>query len=68
MSDLYQQIAQSHPSLTRGEVWCRQCGSSQRVDIAEAFRAGWPKCCGYTMTLDSPEEQRAFEREGAKEK
>jgi hypothetical protein len=22
------------------------------------MRSGWPKCCGYTMTIDSPEEQK----------
>ena len=47
----------SHPSLTRGQVWCRTCGHTQRVDSAAAMKFGWPKHCGYTMTIDSPEEQ-----------
>lgn len=54
---LYDKLARSHPSLERGMVWCRQCGRSQRVDSAVALASGWPKCCGYTMTIDSPEEQ-----------
>jgi hypothetical protein len=45
------------PQLARGQVWCRSCGSSQRVNSAGAMSRGWPKCCGYTMTIDSPEEQ-----------
>ena len=52
-----QALAQVHPSLARGMVWCRTCGSSRRVDSSHALRHGWPKCCGYTMTIDSPEEQ-----------
>lgn len=53
----YQQIAQSHPSLSRGIVWCCECGRSQKVNAAGALQIGWPKCCGYTMTIDSPEER-----------
>lgn len=54
---LHETIANSHPSLQRGIVWCRTRGRSQRVDAAGALRNGWPKCCGYTMTIDSPDEQ-----------
>ena len=50
-------LAACHPKLTRGQVWCRTCGRSERVDSAECFRSGWPKCCGYTMTIDSPDER-----------
>jgi Zn finger protein HypA/HybF involved in hydrogenase expression len=56
MGDLYDKLAASHPSLTRGQVWCRKCGNSQAVNSATALANGWPKCCGYTMTIDSPEE------------
>ena len=42
--------------LKRGQVWCRTCGSTQRVDSAKCLAHGWPKCCGYTMTIDSPME------------
>lgn len=47
---LHERLAQSHPSLTRGQVWCRSCGATQKVNSAGAMRFGWPKCCGYTMT------------------
>lgn len=50
-----------HPKLTRNRVWCRTCGRSQAVDSNQALRQGWPKCCGYTMTIDSPEETAAME-------
>ena len=46
------------PQLARGRVWCSTCGATQRVDSAGALSHGWPKCCGHTMTIDSPEEQR----------
>lgn len=55
--NLYKTMAESHPSLARGQVWCRTCGHSQRVDSGHALRHGWPKHCGYTMTIDSPAEQ-----------
>jgi len=60
MSSIESQIAESHPSLRRGIVWCTTCGSSRSVDSSEALRSGWPMCCGYTMTIDSPEERRAL--------
>lgn len=53
-------LATCHPSLTRGRVWCRTCGRTQRVDSGACLSRGWPKCCGFTMTIDSPEEQRAL--------
>jgi hypothetical protein len=60
MPDLHDDLAYSHQSLTRGRVWCRTCGAAMRVDSAHALRYGWPKHCGYTMTIDSPEEQIAL--------
>lgn len=33
-------------------VWCHECGSSQTVE--DGLRHGWPKCCGYTMSIDQP--------------
>ena len=57
-SDFYKIITEfTHPSIQRGQVWCRTCGSSKKVDPAYCLQHGWPKCCGYTMTIDSPEEQ-----------
>ena len=52
------------PALKRGIVWCRQCGRAQNVDSAKCLTSGWPKCCSYTMTIDSPAEQKATEAEG----
>jgi hypothetical protein len=52
----YEALGNSHPKLKRGQVWCRRCGFSQRVASAESLRSGWPKHCGYTMTIDPPEE------------
>lgn len=54
---IHAQLANSHEKLRRGRVWCRTCGSSRAVDSANAMRFGWPKCCGYTMTIDAPEER-----------
>ncbi len=51
------QLGACHPKLERGRVWCRECGASQAVDSGRCLRSGWPKCCGYTMTIDSPHEQ-----------
>ena len=54
------------PQFVRGKVWCTVCGRAQKVNCGDAMRSGWPKCCGYTMTLDSPLERAAFDakREG----
>lgn len=53
---LLERLSRSHPKLARGQVWCRHCRSTQRIDSTQAMRGGWPKCCGYTMTIDPPEE------------
>jgi hypothetical protein len=50
-------VARSHPKLARGQVWCTACGRTQKVDSGAAMRSGWPKCCGYTMTIDAPGER-----------
>jgi hypothetical protein len=50
------------PQFKRGIVWCKTCEREQRVNAVSAtLGAGWLKCCGYTMTIDSPEEQRKFQ-------
>lgn len=54
MKSLYEKLANSHPALQRGQVWCRHCGASLKVDSAECLRSGWPTCCGATMTIDAP--------------
>jgi hypothetical protein len=53
----YEQVANEVPQLRRGIVWCRKCGASEAVNSAEALKSGWPKCCGETMTIDSPDER-----------
>jgi len=57
-------MPQKHPSLQRGRVWCSVCGSTRKVDSADALRNGWPKCCGQTMTVDSPEERKRMDVNG----
>ena len=59
---MYNEMAKAHPSLARGMVWCIVCERSQKVNSGLALQTGWPKCCGYTMTIDSPEERKAFEK------
>jgi hypothetical protein len=56
---IYEKMAASHPSLARGRVWCRTCGNEQAVNAAHSLRNGWPKCCGYTMTIDHPSTWRS---------
>lgn len=51
---IHEQIAKDVPQISRGQVWCRECGFTQKVNGAECLRSGWPKCCGYTMTIDAP--------------
>lgn len=63
MSRLTDKIAREIPQISRGMVWCTDCGRSQRVDGGECLRNGWPKCCGYTMTIDSPSERAALSGE-----
>ena len=51
-------LLNSVPQLRRGMCWCVSCGRSEQVDSGDCLRNGWPKCCGHTMTIDSPEERR----------
>jgi hypothetical protein len=53
-------VVNSVPQLRRGMVWCTVCGRSERVNSGTALSYGWPKCCGYTMTIDSPVERAAM--------
>ena len=59
--DLYAKAAQSHPKLTRGQVWCKRCGKTARVDSARCLRQGWPECCNETMTIDAPSERKGVD-------
>ena len=60
---LYKKIANCHPKLTCGQVWCRECGRTQKVNSEDSLQNGWPKCCGYTVTIDSPEEQKELQHQ-----
>jgi hypothetical protein len=57
ITGLHKKIAAEVPKIARGMVWCRSCGRSERIDGAGALARGWPKCCGFTMTIDAPEER-----------
>lgn len=59
MTDLHNRIAREVPQIKRGMVWCTVCGRSESVIGADCLRHGWPKCHGFTMTIDSQEERRA---------
>ena len=53
----YNAMAACHPKLLRGQVWCRTCGATLKVNPADCLKNGWPKCCGATMTIDAPSER-----------
>lgn len=55
---MHEKMAKSHPKLSRGQVWCKRCDRTEKVDSARCLREGWPECCGETMTIDSPEERK----------
>lgn len=57
---MYDEMAKI-PKLARGLVWCTVCGAQRNVDSKFSLQYGWPKCCGYTMTLDSPQERKPRE-------
>ena len=65
MHDLPTRISNLHsdlmdiPQVKRGKVFCHECGRVASIQ-GNPFRTGWEKCCGYTMSLDSPEERAAF--------
>lgn len=37
-------------------VKCVECGREERPDHGRSLKSGWPKCCGYTMRLESTKE------------
>jgi len=59
LTGLHDKIADAVPQIKRGQVWCHQCGATRKVDGAHCLAHGWPKCCGYTMSIDSPAERAA---------
>lgn len=60
-------VANNIPALKRGMVWCITCKRKQAVDAAECLRHGWPKCCGYTMTIDSPQQRAAWAKKAERQ-
>jgi hypothetical protein len=52
-----------HPKIKRGKVWCRICGKEETIDPKYCMKNGWNKCCGETMTIDSPLEQKWVSKE-----
>ena len=36
-------------------VSCSHCGKTDKVSFAYCLGHGWPKCCGYTMTMGKTE-------------
>ena len=64
MSEIHDHLAKEIPQIARGQAWCKTCGNSEKVNGAYCLQHGWPKCCGYTMTIDGPEERDALLKEG----
>lgn len=58
VSGIHAEIVADVPALQGGQVWCRSCGATLKVDSAHCLAHGWPKCCGQTMTIDPPEAVR----------
>lgn len=60
LKDISRAAAQAYleQEPVQGRVYCRTCKGSKRVDATECLSSGWPKCCGYTMTIDPPESER----------
>lgn len=54
---LHSKIVEDVPQLKRGQVWCYDCGHTEKVNSTECLRTGWPMCCGVTMSIDSPKER-----------
>jgi len=59
---MLQNAIQNSPQLKRGQIWCHSCGKTQKTNSYSNLICGWPKCCGYTMSLDSPEERKKYEK------
>ncbi len=57
-SNFVEDTANDRDKLRRGMVWCTTCGRPEEASSGYCLRYGWPKCCGHTMTIDSPEERR----------
>lgn len=38
-------------SETNAEVRCDTCKRPERISMSHCLRSGFPRCCGYTMSL-----------------
>jgi len=56
MTALQDKLIECHPKLAARKVWCRTCRREESMEDRNGLRDGWPKCCGYTMTIDPPGE------------
>lgn len=54
---MYRDMVKGDKKMERGQVWCKTCGRTLKVDSVHCLKHGWPVCCGHTMTLDAPEER-----------
>lgn len=54
MKDFHELVVNDIPALKRGQVWCKECGHTEKIDSVNCLRNGWPRHCGYTMTIDKP--------------
>lgn len=55
---VYQRIIDSNPQIKRGIVWCQRCDRKVRINPYQTLSTrSWPQCCGFTMTVESPEER-----------
>lgn len=61
VSGLHNAMAEA-AGLKTATVYCTVCGASQIVDGAECLRHGWPKCHGFTMSLDEHRRGKPTER------
>lgn len=48
---LEDKLTASHEKLAAGDIYCPICRREYKVDAAQCFIHGWPKCCGITMLL-----------------
>jgi len=65
MGEYNEPLGTNIPKIARGQTWCIRCGNTKRlngVDTLNGQNGGWPKCCGYTMTIDSPKERALLTR------
>lgn len=47
---LHEKMAKA-AKIKTARVKCEKCGHTETVDGARSLALGWPRCCGYTMTL-----------------